>query len=99
MGLASLTMLSPTLDIPTPWSTARGRLRPSPTTDTLPEFTLPCTTLVSTTVLSDIPDIIPMSTARGRLRPSPSTVTPLELSLTCTTLLLLLLLLPDTLSP
>merc|ERR1711955_15022 len=73
-----------------PMSMARGRLRPSPTTDTtdLPEFTLPCTTLVSTTVLSDIPDIIPMSTARGRLRPSPSTVTPPELSLTCTTLLL-----------
>merc|ERR1712126_176257 len=54
---------------------------------------------VSTTVLSDIPDIILMSMARGRLRPSPSTVTPPELSLTCTTLLLSLLLLSDTLSP
>merc|ERR1712126_284320 len=145
LELASLTLLSPTLDIPTPWSTergrlrlslslsltpsdtvcprllgsptllcmlspqlsttvyipstARGRLRPSPTTDALPEFTLPCTTLVSTTVLSDIPDIIPMSTERGRLRPSPSTVTPPELSLTCTTLLLWLPLVSDTLSP
>merc|ERR1712126_725120 len=54
---------------------------------------------VSTTVLSDMPDIILMSMARGRLRPSPSTVTPPELSLTCTTLLLSLLLLSDTLSP
>merc|ERR1712112_656739 len=88
--------LSTTVYIP---STERGRLRPSPTTDTLPEFTLTCTTLVSTTVLSDIPDIIPMSTARGKLRPSPSTVTLPELSLTCTTLLLSLLLHSDTLSP
>merc|ERR1712029_879798 len=63
------------------------------------EFPLTCTTLVSTTVLSDIPDIIPTSTARGRLRPSPSTDTPLELSLTCTTLLLWLPPLLDTLSP
>merc|ERR1711962_180041 len=79
---------SPTLlCIPSPpWSTARGRLRPSPFTDT--DTPLTHTTVLSTTVLSDIPDIIPMSTARGRLRPSPSTVTPPELSLTCTTLLL-----------
>merc|ERR1712180_134867 len=69
-----------------PMSTARGRLRPSPSTDT--DTPLTHTTVLSTTVLSDIPDIIPMSTARGRLRPSPSTVTPPELSLTCTTLLL-----------
>merc|ERR1711962_1701653 len=64
-------------------------------------LTLPCTLSLplSTTVWSDIPDIIPMSTARGRLRPSPSTVTPLELSLTCTTLLLYLPLVSDTLSP
>merc|ERR1712112_732199 len=62
-------------------------------------LTLPCTTLVSTTVWLDIPDIIPTSTARGRLRPSLSTVTPLELSLTCTTLLLWLPLVSDTLSP
>merc|ERR1712126_576903 len=82
-----------------PMSTARGRLRPSPSTDTSPEFPLTCTTLVPTTVLSDIPDIIPTSTARGRLRPSPSTVTPPELSLTCTTLLLSLPLVSDTLSP
>merc|ERR1712215_470617 len=69
-----------------PMPTARGRLRPSPSTDT--DTPLTHTTVLSTTVLSDIPDIIPMSTARGRLRPSPSTVTPPELSLTCTTLLL-----------
>merc|ERR1712215_72035 len=69
-----------------PMSTARGRLRPSPSTDT--DTPLTHTTVLSTTVSSDIPDIIPMSTARGRLRPSPSTVTPPELSLTCTTLLL-----------
>merc|ERR1712133_171729 len=95
-----LCMLSPQLSTTVYIaSTARGGLRPSPTTDTLPEFTLPCTTLVSTTVLSDIPDIILMSMARGRLRPSPSTVTPLELSLTCTTLLLSLQLVSDTLSP
>merc|ERR1712133_111641 len=94
----STTVWLDTPDI-VPISTARGRLRPSPTTDTLPEFTLPCTTLVSTTVLSDMPDIIPMSTARGRLRPSPSTVTPPELSLTYTTLLLWLPLVSDTLSP
>merc|ERR1712112_402320 len=64
-------------------------------------LTLPCTLSLplSTTVLSDIPDIIPTSTARGRLRPSPSTVTPPELSLTCTTLLLWLPPLSDTLSP
>merc|ERR1712126_452373 len=47
-----------------PMSTARGRLRPSPSTDTSPEFPLTCTTLVSTTVWLDIPDIIPTSTAR-----------------------------------
>merc|ERR1712126_73343 len=82
-----------------PMSTARGRLRLSPSTDTSPEFPLMCTTLVSTTVLSDFPDIIPTSTARGRLRLSPSTVTPLELSLTCSTLLLWLPLVSDTLSP
>merc|ERR1712243_223410 len=35
------------LDIPTPWSTARGRLRPSPSTVTPPELSLTCTTLVS----------------------------------------------------
>merc|ERR1712180_536131 len=67
-----------------PMSTARGRLRPSHSTDT--DTPLTRTTVLSTTVLSDIPDIIPMSTARGRLRPSPSTVTPPELSLTFTTL-------------
>merc|ERR1712126_627593 len=82
-----------------PYVYGRGRLRPSPSTDTSPEFPLMCTTLVSTTVLSDIPDIIPTSTARGRLRPSPSTDTPLELSLTCTTLVSSLLLVSDTLSP
>merc|ERR1712111_223477 len=89
------------LDIPDiiPMSTARGRLRPSPSTDTSPEFPLMCTTPVSTTVWSDIPDIIPTSTARGRLRPSPSTVTPPELSLTCTTLVSSLPLVLDTLSP
>merc|ERR1711962_312531 len=81
-----------------PMSTARGRLRPSPSTDT--DTSLTHTTLVSTTVLSDIPDIIPIpSTARGRLRLSPSTDTPLELSLTFTTLLLWLPLVSDTLSP
>merc|ERR1712058_121939 len=64
-------------------------------------LTLPCTLSLplSTTVLSDIPDIIPTSTARGRLRPSPSTVTPPELSLTCTTLVSTLPLVSDTLSP
>merc|ERR1711962_467167 len=51
-----------------PMSTARGRLRLSPSTDT--DTPLTHTTVLSTTVLSDIPDIIPMSTARGRLRPS-----------------------------
>merc|ERR1711962_1419971 len=58
-------------------------------------------TLPSTTVLSDIPDIIPMpSTARGRLRLSPSTDTlPPELSLTCTTPVSWLPLVSDTLSP
>merc|ERR1712089_78894 len=69
-----------------PMSTARGRLRPSPSTDT--DTPLTHTTVLSTTVLSDIPDIIPMSTARGRLRPSPSTVTPPELSLTFSRLVL-----------
>merc|ERR1711962_1775529 len=74
----SITVL---LDIPTLWSTARGRLRPSPSTDT--DTPLMHTTVLSTTVLSDIPDIIPTSTARGRLRLSPSTDTlPPELSLT-----------------
>merc|ERR1712243_362957 len=82
-----------------PTSTARGRLRPSPSTVTPLELSLTCTTLVSTTVLLDIPDIIPTSTARGRLRPSPSTVTPPELSLTCTTLVSWLPLVSDTLSP
>merc|ERR1711881_357544 len=82
-----------------PMSTARGRLRPSPSTVTPPELSLMCTTLVSTTVLSDIPDIIPIPSARGRLRPNPSTDTPPELSLTCTTLLLWLPLVSDTLSP
>merc|ERR1712215_109529 len=87
------------LDIPDiiPMSTARGRQRPSPSTDT--DTPLTRTTVLSTTVLSDIPDIIPMSTARGRLRPSPSTDTPPELSLTFTTLLLWLPLVSDTLSP
>merc|ERR1712126_438614 len=33
-------------DIPTPWSTARGRLRPSPSTVTPPELSLTCTTLL-----------------------------------------------------
>merc|ERR1712180_575332 len=82
--------------IPMPY-TARGRLRPSPSTDT--DTPLTRTTVLSTTVLSDIPDIIPTSTARGRLRPSPSTDTPLELSLTCTTLVSWLPLVSDTLSP
>merc|ERR1711962_1525784 len=82
--------------IPMPY-TARGRLRPSPSTDT--DTPLTRTTVLSTTVLSDIPDIILTSTARGRLRPSPSTDTPLELSLTCTTLVSWLPLVSDTLSP
>merc|ERR1712180_498789 len=70
--------------IPMP-DTARGRLRPSPSTDR--DTPLTHTTVLSTTVLSDIPDIIPTSTARGRLRLSPSTDTlPPELSLTFTTL-------------
>merc|ERR1711962_1681723 len=43
-----------------PMSTARGRQRPSPSTDT--DTPLTHTTVLSTTVLSDIPDIIPMST-------------------------------------
>merc|ERR1711962_1980611 len=73
----STTVWLDTSDI-IPMSTARGRLRPSPSTDT--DTPLTHTTVLSTTVLSDIPDIIPMSTARGRLRPSPSTVTPPELS-------------------
>merc|ERR1711962_74434 len=88
----------PLSDIPTPWSTARGRLRPSPSTDT--DTSLTHTTVLSTTVLSDIPDIIPTSTARGRLRLSPSTDTlPPELSLTFTTLVSWLPLVSDTLSP
>merc|ERR1711962_274351 len=82
--------------IPMPYM-ARGRLRPSPSTDT--DTPLTHTTVLSTTVLSDIPDIILTSTARGRLRPSPSTDTPLELSLTCTTLVSWLPLVSDTLSP
>merc|ERR1711962_808158 len=84
--------------IPMPY-TARGRLRPSPSTDT--DTPLTHTTVLSTTVLSDIPDIIPMpSTARGRLRLSPSTDTlPPELSLTFTTLVSWLPLVLDTLSP
>merc|ERR1711962_1922449 len=92
----SITVLS---DIPTPWSTARGRLRPSPSTDT--NTSLTHTTVLSTTVLSDIPDIIPiLYTARGRLRLSPSTDTlPPELSLTFTTLVSWLPLVSDTLSP
>merc|ERR1712215_41635 len=87
------------LDIPDiiPMSTARGRLRPSPSTDT--DTPLTRTTVLSTTVWLDIPDIIPTSTARGRLRLSPSTDTPPELSLTFTTLLLWLPLVSDTLSP
>merc|ERR1711962_1652335 len=121
--LAALTLLSTTLwpDIPTPWSTERGRLRLSLSLTlsdrslsdiimltlllredfTMLEslLTLPCTLPLSTTVLSDIPDIILTSTARGRLRPSPSTDTPLELSLTCTTLVSWLPLVSDTLSP
>merc|ERR1711962_662132 len=88
--LASLTLLSTTLwlDIPTPWSTERGRLRLSPSL-TLSEslLTLPCTLSLplSTTVWLDIPDIIPMSTERGRLSPSPSTDT--DTPLTRTTVL------------
>merc|ERR1711962_1556113 len=84
--------------IPIPY-TARGRLRPSPSTDT--DTSLTHTTLVSTTVLSDIPDIIPIpSMARGRLRLSPSTATlPPELSLTFTTPVSWLPLVLDTLSP
>merc|ERR1712180_480429 len=84
--------------IPIPY-TARGRLRPSPSTDT--DTPLTRTTVLSTTVLSDIPDIIPMpSTARGRLRLSPSTDTlPPELSLTCTTPVSWLPLVSDTLWP
>merc|ERR1711962_174055 len=84
--------------IPIPY-TARGRLRPSPSTDT--DTSLTHTTVLSTTVLSDIPDIIPIpSMARGRLRLSPSTATlPPELSLTFTTPVLWLPLVLDTLSP
>merc|ERR1712180_462499 len=87
------------LDIPDiiPMSTERGRLSPSPSTDT--DTPLTRTTVLSTTVWLDIPDIIPTSTARGRLRLSPSTDTPPELSLTFTTLLLWLPLVSDTLSP
>merc|ERR1712180_449290 len=79
--------------------TARGRLRPSPSTDT--DTSLTHTTVLSTTVLSDIPDIIPIpSMARGRLRLSPSTDTlPPELSLTFTTPVSWLPLVLDTLSP
>merc|ERR1712215_338642 len=86
------------LDIPDiiPMSTARGRLRPSPSTDT--DTPLTRTTVLSTTVLSDIPDIIPTSTARGRLSPSTDTLPP-ELSLTFTTLVSWLPLVSDTLSP
>merc|ERR1711962_1454083 len=65
-------------------------------------LTPPCTLslLLSTTVLSDILDIIPTSTARGRLRLSPSTDTlPPELSLTFPTLVSWLPLVSDTLSP
>merc|ERR1712215_63719 len=94
--LASLTLLSTTLwlDIPTPSSTERGRLRLSPSLTlsdrSLPDIillTLPCTLSLplSTTVWLDTPDIIPMSTARGRLRPSPSTDT--DTPLTHTTVL------------
>merc|ERR1712180_4958 len=83
--------------IPMPY-TGRGRLRPSPSTDT--DTPLTHTTVLSTTVLSDILDIIPTSTARGRLRLSPSTDTlPPELSLTFTTLVSWLPLVSDTLSP
>merc|ERR1711962_1501379 len=83
--------------IPMPY-TARGRLRPSPSTDT--DTPLTHTTMLSTTVLSDIPDIIPTSTARGRLKLSPSTdILPPELSLTFTTLVSWLPLVSDTLSP
>merc|ERR1711962_1517289 len=83
--------------IPMPY-TERGRLRPSPSTDT--DTSLTHTTVLSTMVLSDIPDIIPTSTARGRLRLSPSTDTlPPELSLTFTTLVSWLPLVSDTLSP
>merc|ERR1712180_166861 len=81
--------------IPMPY-TARGKLRPSPSTDTDTPLTL--TTVLSTTVLSDIPDIIPTSTARGRLSPSTDTLPP-ELSLTFTTLVSWLPLVLDTLSP
>merc|ERR1711970_976964 len=79
--------------------TARGRLRPSPSTDT--DTSLTHTTLVSTTVLSDILDIIPIPyTARGRLRLSPSTDTlPPELSLTFTRLVSWLPLVSDMLWP
>merc|ERR1711962_168974 len=83
--------------IPMPY-TARGRLRPSPSTDT--DTSLTHTTVLSTMVLSDIPDIIPTSTARGRLSPSPSTDTlPPELSLTFTTLVSSHPLVSDTLWP
>merc|ERR1711962_358094 len=92
----SITVWLDTPDI-IPMSTARGRLRPSPSTDT--DTPLTRTTMLSTTVWLDIPDIIPTSTARGRLRLSPSTDTPPELSLTFTTLLLWLPLVSDTLSP
>merc|ERR1711962_749732 len=81
--------------IPMPY-TARGKLRPSPSTDTDTPLTL--TTVLSTTVLSDIPDIIPTSTARGRLSPSTDPLPP-ELSLTFTTLVSWLPLVLDTLSP
>merc|ERR1711962_1416623 len=81
-----------------PMSTARGRLRPSPSTDT--DTPLTHTTVLSTTVLSHIPDIIPTSTARGTLRLSPSTDTlPPELSLTFTTLVSSHPLVSDTLWP
>merc|ERR1712098_507314 len=88
------------LDIPDiiPMSTAKGRLRPSPSTDTSPEFPLTCTTLVSTTVWLDIPDH-PYVYGKREAEAEPFYGTPLELSLTCTTLLLWLPLVSDTLSP
>merc|ERR1712126_41780 len=106
LSLASLTLLSTPLwlDIPTPYSTERGRLRLSLSLSLTPSDRVCPRLLDSPTLLCMLSPqlsttVYIASTARGRLRPSPSTVTPPELSLTCTTLLLSLPLVSDTLSP
>merc|ERR1712126_116737 len=67
--LASLTLLSPTLDIPTPWSTERGRLRLSLSL-TLSDRSLPAITLLTLLPMEDhtmsesllTPSSLPLST-------------------------------------